>query len=236
VIDWRSWVRRGLGAALLGLTLVSAADARAWSWLGVRIRDLSEQEMDELSGRHGLGEGFGVVIVEVIEDTPAARAGMRPGDVVVAFEGRPVTDTRLLQRLIARAPVDDDIRLTVLRKEGRQALPVRLMAMPRPVAGERIAAEFGFVLQEGEAASPTATIGTTSPSVRFVVRGSVAEKSGLEIGDVIVQVNEHAVLTRDAARDALGQVGLEQPLQLAVRRAGTRVSLTLPPVESPSQP
>ena len=43
--------------------------------------------MDDLAGRHGIGEGFGVVIVEVMEDTPAARAGMRSGDIVVAVRG-----------------------------------------------------------------------------------------------------------------------------------------------------
>src|SRR5207244_1340552 len=123
---------RVLAALLLALLVAGAADARAWSWLGVRIRDLSEQEMDELASRHGIIEGFGVVIVEVIEDTPAARAGMRAGDIVVAFEGRPVTETRLLQRLIAQAPVDRDIRLTVLRTAGRKALPARRAARSRP--------------------------------------------------------------------------------------------------------
>ena len=127
-------VTRVLISLIVVLLAATAADARSWSWLGVRIRDLSEQEMDEVSARHGIGEGFGVVIVEVMEDTPAARAGMRAGDIVVAFEGRPVTDTRLLQRLIGRAPVGGDVRLTVLRREGRRALPVRLVAMPRPAA------------------------------------------------------------------------------------------------------
>ena len=211
------------------LVTAGTVEARAWSWLGVRIRDMSEQEMDELAGRHGIGEGFGVVIVDVMEDTPASRAGMRPGDIVVAFEGRPVTDTRLLQRLIARAPVDGDVRLTILRKEGRKALPVRLMAMPRPVAGERIAAEFGFVLREadapaGQAAPPPSSV----PAVTFIARGGAAEKAGLEVGDVIVRVNDLAVVTRDAAREALGDLGLERPLKLTVRRAGEPVSLTLP--------
>lgn len=222
----RAWL-----AALLALLLVaSAVEARPWSWLGVRIRDLSEQEMDELSGRHGLGEGFGVVIVEVMTDTPAARAGMRAGDIVVAFQGRPVTDTRLLQRLIARAPTDDEIRLTVLRREGRQPLPVRLMAMPTAVAGERMAAEFGFVLREPAApAGQPVRQPPNVPAVTFVVRGSVAEKAGLEVGDVLLQVNDRAVLTRDAAREALGEVPGDRPLQLTVRRGAEQVSLTLGP-------
>jgi S1-C subfamily serine protease len=219
------------------LLAATAADARSWSWLGVRIRDLSEQEMDEVSARHGIGEGFGVVIVEVMEDTPAARAGMRAGDIVVAFEGRPVTDTRLLQRLIGRAPVGGDVRLTVLRREGRRALPVRLVAMPRPVAGERIAAEFGFVLRESDAGAGSG-VGTppSAPSVTFVVRGSAAEKAGLEVGDVVLQVNDDTVLTRDAAREALSEVDLARPLQLTVRRAGAHVGLSLPAPETRSQP
>lgn len=223
--------RRGPAAfASLGLLLLvatAAADARPWSWLGVRIRDLSEQEMDDLAGRHGIGEGFGVVIVEVIDDTPAARAGLRPGDIVVALEGRPVTDTRLLQRLIARAPVDADVRLTVLRREGRHALPVRLIAMPRPVAGERIAAEFGFVLRESDTNAPAGGPPPTLPLVTLVVRGSAAEKAGLEVGDILLQVNDRGVLTREAAREALGDAGMERPLHLTVRRGRETADLVL---------
>ena len=56
-------------------SLAGEAGARPWAWLGVRIRDLSEQEMDEIAKRHGIREGFGVVIVEVMEETPAAAGG-----------------------------------------------------------------------------------------------------------------------------------------------------------------
>jgi serine protease Do len=219
------------------LLLAGAVDARQWSWLGVRIRDLSEQEMDEIAARHGIGEGFGVVIVEVMEDTPAARAGMKQGDIVVALEGRPVTDTRLLQRLIGRSPVDGDIRLTVLRREGRQALPVRLVTMPRPVAGERLAAEFGFVLRDTEPpAGPGVRPPPGAPAITFVIRGSVADKAGLAVGDVILQVNEHAMLTREAVREALGALTADRPLRLTVRREGQHLSLTLPAPEDPAKP
>jgi len=86
-----SWV------LVLALATASAADVRQWSWLGVRIRDLSEQEMEEIAARHGIREGFGVVIVEVIEGAPASSAGLKSGDIVVAFGKRPVTETRMLQ-------------------------------------------------------------------------------------------------------------------------------------------
>jgi serine protease Do len=216
---------RAVVALVVALLIAGDADARPWSWLGVRIRELSEQEMDDLASRHGIAEGFGVLIVEVMEDLPAARAGMRAGDIVVAFEGRPVTDTRLLQRLIAQAPIDRDIRLTVLRTGGRKALPVRLVSMPRPIAGERIAQEFGFVLRETESVSERPS--ASPPLVTLVIRGSAAERAGLAVGDVILQVNESAVATRDAAREALSEVTPDRPLRLTVRREDRHVGLTL---------
>lgn len=210
-------------AALLLVLAVtaSALDVAQWAWLGVRIRDLSEQEMDEISSRHGLREGFGVFIVEVMEGTPAQTAGLKTGDLVVAFEERPVTETRVLQRLVAASSPGRDVHLTVLRADGRRRLDVRLAAMPRSVVGERIGAEFGFVVRDPEPGTSTAL------TVSAVVPKSAADRGGLEAGDVILQVNDLAVTTREALREALADAGLETPLRLTVRRGGNRLALVL---------
>jgi S1-C subfamily serine protease len=227
-------VRRGWAALALAIVLgASLAEARAWSWLGVRIRDLSEQESEEVAKRHGIREGYGVVIVEVMEGTPAQRAGVKTGDIVVAVDDRPVTDTRVLQRLIASGPVERDARLTVLRPEGRRPLSVRLVAMPRSVAGERVAAEFGFILRDPD---PQPEIGGrraggSAPTVTLVIRGSAAERAGLETGDVILQINDTAVVSRDAAREALAELPTEQPFKLTVRRGERHLPLDVPPAE-----
>jgi serine protease Do len=224
-------MRRALAVlALIVLVAAGAAEAKAWAWLGVRIRDLSEHEMDELAARHGLREGFGVVIVDVVDGAPAARAGLKSGDIVVAFDGKPVTDTRTLQRLIASARVEGDARLTLLGPSGRRAVPVRLAAMPPDAVGERTAAEFGFVLREADAQPEIGGRRPSTlslPSVSVVMRGSPAERAGLEVGDVIVQVDDRAVLSREAARSALADVSLDAPLRLTVRRADALVRLTL---------
>jgi serine protease Do len=240
---------RGLVLALVLLAaLAVSADARSWAWLGVRIRDLTEQEMDELASRHGIREGFGVVIVEVLEGAPAARAGIKNGDIVVAFEDRPVVETRLLQRLIAAAPTDADTRLTLLRPEGRRQIRVRLGSMPREVAGDRVAAEFGFVLREPPEppgalrATPPRSPAPSAPpapsgsrvgggvaSVAVVLRGGRAEKAGLEVGDVILQIAERDVVNRDAAREVLADAPLDRPLVVSVRRGDRRVALTIAP-------
>src|SRR5215468_2285532 len=103
--------------ALLALLLVlgAAQPAWAWGWLGVRIRELSEQEMEDISRKYGPREGFGALIMEVMKDTPAERAGLKTGDLVVAVRERPVVDTRTLQRLVAATPAGETLALTVLR-------------------------------------------------------------------------------------------------------------------------
>lgn len=222
---------RTLLLLLLLLALPTGAEAGAWGWLGVRIRDLSEQEMDEISQRHGIREGFGALVVEVMADTPAARAGLQSGDLVVAFRGRPVVDTRTLQRLVARTAPGTEIPLTVLRGDaGRQRLPVRLGRMPPEIVAERVAGEFGFVVREpsgergGAPARPPVAL-----SVVAVEEGGPAERAGLRAGDLIVEINGRPVLSRQAASDALQEAGLDRPLRLSVDREGERRALTLAP-------
>ena len=222
---------RSIVVMLVLATLAAAAvEAKPWAWLGVRIRDLSEHEMEEITTRHGLREGFGVVIVDVLEDAPAARAGLKSGDIVVAFDGKPVTDTRTLQRMIAAAPVEGDARLTLLGTAGRRSVRVRLAAMPSEAVGERTAVEFGFVLRDADPQPETGgarPAGSTLPAVSVVIRGSPAERAGLEVGDVIVQIGDRAVISRDAARSAMAEASLEAPLRLTVRRADALVRMTL---------
>jgi serine protease Do len=219
--------------ALLLLVPVGPADAasKAWGWLGVRIRDLSEQEMEEISQKHGLREGFGVVIVEVMKETPAEASGLKNGDLVVAFRERPVVDTRTLQRLVASTSVGETVPVTVLRREdaGRRRVTVRVGLMPDTIAADRIAAEFGFLVREPDASDDggAARLSEGPPTVGAVVRRSSAEAAGLEVGDVLVEVNGRAVLTLAAAREALLGSSLERPLPLVVSRDSERLALTL---------
>ena len=219
--------------ALLLLLLPAPADpaSKAWGWLGVRIRDLSEQEMEEISQKHGLREGFGVMIVEVMKETPAEASGLKNGDLVVAFRERPVVDTRTLQRLVASTAAGETVPLTVLRRDdaGRRRVTVRVGLMPDTIAADRIAAEFGFLVRDPDAQDNggAARLSDGPPTVAAVVRRSSAEAAGLEVGDVLVEVNGHPVLTLSAAREALLASALERPLPLIVKRDSERLALTL---------
>ncbi len=226
MVGGRRWV---LLLVLVAAIVPAVAHSATWGWLGVRIRDLSEQEMEEISTRHGIREGYGALIVEVIQETPAARAGLKNGDLVVAFRGRPVVDTRTLQRLVTATPAGQEVALTVLRgEEGRRSLRVSVGLMPPEIVAERVAAEFGFVVRDPqEEREPLRLSGT--PAVAAVLRGSQADRAGLKAGDVIVEVNGRPVLSRRAVSEVLVDVALDRPLRLTVKRDEERMGLTLGP-------
>ena len=222
--------------AVLGVLAVLASAvptdaAPRWGWLGVRIRDLSEQEMNEISQKHGLREGFGALIVDVIKETPADAAGLRSGDLVVAFKNRPVVDTRTLQRFIASAGVGETVTLTVFRRDQgrRQPIEVRVGSMPEAVAADRVSAEYGFLLREPEAKpeAPGAPAAMGPPTVSVVLPGGRAEAAGLQVGDVLVEIGGKPVETLGSVREALLGLSERSPLPLVVRRDRQRLSFVL---------
>ena len=216
---------------LLPLIGVDAAEAATrWGWLGVRIRDLSEQEMNEISQKHGLREGFGALIVDVMKETPADAAGLKNGDLVVAFKNRPVVDTRSLQRYVASASVGETVTLTVLRQDqGRRPVEVRIGLMPEAVAADRVAAEYGFLLREPEAQPERGGVPPPAgpPAVAVVLPKGRAEAAGLQVGDILVEVNGKPVDNLQAVREALLGLPQPNPLSLVVRRDRQRLSFLL---------
>jgi serine protease Do len=221
-----------LTATVLPVTI----EARDWAWLGVRIRDLSEPEMEEISKRHGIREGYGVVIVAILEDSPASRSTIRTGDVVVSFGARPIVDSRTFQRVIGAAPTGKEVVLTVLREgQGRRKVPVQLAPMPSELVGERVAVEFGFYIREATTEELSRTLReamTSLPVVAGVLPRSGAERAGLQLGDVLRQVNDESLASFRDGVMALSRVPLDQPLSLLVSRGGAEplpVKLEQPP-------
>src|SRR5262245_24591247 len=152
------WARHGLrrqaacvaGAAALAVLLLSGgvAAGEQWGWLGVRIRDLTEQEMEEIAKKVGVREGYGVLIAQVMKETPAESSGLREGDLVVAVDGRPIVETRALQRLVGATPEGRELGVVVLREQGRREVRVRVGRMPAEAVADRTAFEFGFYVQD----------------------------------------------------------------------------------------
>lgn len=97
-----------------------------WGWLGVRIDEVTEENVAE----YGLSEPRGVAIQSVIPDQPAARAGLRPRDVILAIDGSAVTRPPDLQRLIAATPAGKTVRVRLIREGQEQELAVTVGRYP----------------------------------------------------------------------------------------------------------
>ncbi len=92
------------------------------NFLGVRTEDLTRENMSRL----GASEMRGAVVTEVVQGSPAERAGLRKDDVIIRFDNEPVTSARKLNRLIGEAAPEATVRLTVRRSGGEQEISATL--------------------------------------------------------------------------------------------------------------
>lgn len=92
------------------------------SYLGVQTIDVTKENYS----RFGLGEVRGVAVDKVLKDSPAEKAGLQNGDVIVGFDGESVTSVRKLTRLIGEVAPDHKVSITVLRNGSERNVEVTL--------------------------------------------------------------------------------------------------------------
>lgn len=97
-------------------------------WIGVEPQDITP----ELAESFGLTKKSGAIIAGVLKGGPADRAGVRPGDILVAVEDKPVTDTTDMLNLIAQLTPGNKAKMTVLRKNQESTIDVLVGKRPRP--------------------------------------------------------------------------------------------------------
>lgn len=212
-------VQRVVDAALDGETSVVRP------WLGVKGEPLTAEE----ATRMGLDRPRGLKVTDLFANGPAARAGIRQGDVILAVGSNEINDQGGLNfRVGTRAP-GDTVAVTVLR-DGREQ---RLNARVQPLPGE-VNLEAAVVIREGAMAG--AQVLALNPAIADrllgdpftqgvivggLARNSVAARQGFRRGDIIVSVNGQAV---DTAQD-LAQ--LRRGAQVVIQRGGQSLNGTM---------
>ena len=201
--------------------------------IGVRAQTITP----ELAAGLALGRPSGVVLSDVLPRSPAARAGLVVGDVVLTLDGKPMENGRQLQVGLYRHVVGDVVTLEVLRNGVATAFPVAMTERLEAVAGAAAAdprrnliARLGIL---GVALEPRlmrlmpAVRGAQGVVVLSTLSGALEARDGdLEPGDVIDAVNRTAVTELSGLRTALDAVGAGEPLVLQVERKGELLFLT----------
>jgi len=207
-------------------------------WLGVSIQDLSP----ELAPQFGLPEPKGVLINEILEDSPAKKAGLERGDVIVEYDGRSVENSTQLRNAVAQTVVGKKVVVKFMREKKSRAVEVAIAEQPKNVAqagGEDAGAatpSSGLLsdLDVRELTSELAARFGLGANERGVViakvrQGSPAEESGLKEGDLLLEINRQPTATIKAYERAVSKLGKGQAALLLIKRQGRPFFVTLKP-------
>jgi serine protease Do len=205
-------------------------------WLGVHIQKVTP----ELAQTFGLADSRGALVADVIDDGPAKAAGVKPGDVIVAFDNQPVGDSRELPLLIGRANLGHKGILKLIRDKQTIDLPVTIMQSHESeiVAAEKpgkpdlgAVSPFGLHVK-GLSPDLAKELGLDTPGgvvISSVQPGSRADEAGLRARDVILEVNRAAVKNVDSYQSALKTSAKGKIVLMLVRRGDATIYVTVKP-------
>jgi serine protease Do len=160
-------------------------------WLGVSVQPVTP----ELAASFGMKEEKGALIAEVIKESPAEKAGLKVGDIILEFDGKPIKDMHDLPRIAAVTPVGKRAVVKVARsgKTLEKTVVIERMAddVESSQKGALTQARFGIVVADlTKDLAARLRINEVGGVVVIEVRpGSVAEEAGISVGDIIRQIN-----------------------------------------------
>lgn len=206
-------------------------------WLGVRLANLSRAAAD----RAGYGGTTGAVVTRITPNGPAAAAGLRPGDIVLKFNGQDITDSRALTRLVGEAQVGSSADIEIIRDGRRLQLTANIQRLeetdgggariargesgstPRRDGGPRGGRIFGVALSELDASLREEF--QIEPNVQGLVVLAVdvgaANEGVVRPGDVIEALGPQTTATIAAARAIAGRAAIgEHAIVARINRDG----------------
>jgi serine protease Do len=200
-------------------------------WIGIYIQPIT----DDLARTYHMKDAKGALIADVTEGSPADKAGLKSGDVVIEVDGRPVEDNNDLSRYIASRSPGSTVRLRVLREGAERSVSVTLGTFPEEVAegeeqDEEGHAQLGMTLREltPELAARLELPRTAKGVVVMDVEaGSAAEDAGLQRGDLIVSVNGETVESPEEFKSRIDRARPEGVARLRIRRGNTHTFTVL---------
>ncbi|MFV3128211.1 DegQ family serine endoprotease [Niveispirillum sp. KHB5.9] len=214
-------------------------------WLGVQIQSVTP----EIAESMGLAHHKGALVGTVTEGSPAASAGLKPGDVILTFDGKEVSNNRTLPRMVAGTPVGTKVNVGISRKGAAQNVAVTLAEFPedQAAAAEEEGQEEeqkgpGAAQQQVDALGLSVSAITADLRKQFElaegVKGVVITKVNpnappqsrqLRPGDVVLEVSQQPVSSPTEVQDRVAkakQAG-QKAVLLLVERRGEQTFLAL---------
>ena len=198
------------------------------AYLGVSIQPITQQMADQF----GVKVHEGALVTDVPHETPAEKAGIKPGDIIVEFAGKKIPGPQELQGAVEESKLGAAQSIVVIRDGKKSSLSISPGEQPAdyglrgrsrgPIGKAPETSQFDKLGIQAENLTPEvakklgvrATYGVAITQVR---QNSLADRAGLSSGSVIVQANRKPVKTVDDLRAALDQQSLDKGLLLLVQ-------------------
>ena len=196
----------------------------------------------------------GALVATVTPNSPAAKAGIKQGDVILSANGHPIKSVHDLPRMVAAMPIGQKLDLTVRR--GGNEITLSAITAEMPEKEQQASVGTGSSSEEGKAASAT-SLGLQLSAidaglrrqhhipkdvegvvVTKVASDSPAASLGIEPGDVIMSIDQQPVKTPQEASEQLKQAAAKGDILLLLNRRGTTqfVGLSVSPGTGSSRP
>jgi serine protease Do len=207
-------------------------------WLGVAIQELTP----ELAAQFGLTETKGVLVSDVMDDSPAKKAGFERADVITEYDGKPMDSPTHLRNAVAQTPIGRKVSIKVIRDKKTKTIEVTIAEQPKSLgqAGSD---------ENGESTAPTGVLSdldvrelTEELASRYglkasdrgvvIVRvrpGSTAEEGGVREGDMVLEVNRKPINSIKSYERAVSGLSKDQAVLLLLKRKGQTIFVTLRP-------
>jgi serine protease Do len=210
------------------------------AYLGISMDAITAEN----SKRLGVEPNQGVVIVAVIEDSPASQAGLLRDDVVLDFDGRKIENVSDLQQVVERLEWDTEHQIKILRKKKPQTIKVTIREMPDGF-GQRLGGGIPNMLEESAEIFRSRELGLIvmdlSPSsaqqygyeddsgvlILDVAFGGIAAQSGIKKEMVIRRVGDKPVKNVAEFKAAMKDLSLEQGIKLEIHTPKGSQTITL---------
>src|SRR5215470_6030617 len=199
-------------------------------WLGVSIQEMTP----EVAQSFGLKDNKGALVAQVMSGSPAEKADIEQGDVIVEFDGKAISESKDLPQVVASTPVGKSVNVKVLRNGKTLDRSVKISEMEETnvaVANAPAHKTLGITVQNltPEIARRLRVKNDTGVVVTGVEPGSPAANAGIQTGDVIREVNRKPVKDVDDLRQKVEQAKDQNNILLLVKRGENNMFASVTP-------
>jgi len=200
-------------------------------WLGVVVQGVTP----ELADSFGLPEGTGALIADVEQGGPAYIAGIKPGDVIIEFNGKQVKEMGDLPLMVAETPIGKKIEVIVIRSRERKSFTVKIGELKEKQTDIRAEAKkekLGIVVQDitPELANAYGLSEADGVIIVAVEQGSSADIAGLRKGDIIKEIDRKAISSTKEYYEAIESMQNGNVLML-IKRGRSSLWVVIKPKE-----